>query len=588
MKRLVKIMVPILMVFVILFSIVWYLFIYDTQFTRDMLLNQARYWESKGNLSVSTWFYDLAYKHSGKDEAVAIELAQQFKNAGNYTKAEHTLTTAIADGGSVDVYVALCQTFVEQNKLLDAVNMLDNVSNSTIFNQLDVMRPAAPTANLADGVYHDYIQLTLSAPNCTIYYTTDGSYPSKDSASTQMPIELPQGATIVRALCIDQNGLVSPLVEYHYIINDIVEDTFLEDPVLEQWVRDQLKLPADQTLSTEHLWTFTDMVLPQGVTSLADLSKFTKLTSLLIKDGKFDNFSALSELSELQELTITGIPLNSQALSAIAQLPKLTALTLSNCSLSGINELAAATGLIHLDLSKNMIGNLSALSYMPNLTYVFLGSNAITASSLEALSGLGMLKELDLSHNSIEAVLPLAQCPGLYVLNLSNNLLSSTLDPDTNEWSQPLLGLEQLTELRVLSLANNLLTDVSCLSQLTNLMDLNFSKNQITDITHLSSLTGLCSLDFSENLITQLPQFHEDIPLTSINGSRNKLTSLRELQGLSQLAQIRMDDNAGITSVEPLADCEALAYVSLFRTGVEDVSCLKDLGIYIGYSKAES
>jgi hypothetical protein len=175
MKRLVKIMVPILMVFVILFSIVWYLFIYDTQFTRDMLLNQARYWESKGNLSVSTWFYDLAYKHSGKDEAVAIELAQQFKNAGNYTKAEHTLTTAIADGGSVDVYVALCQTFVEQNKLLDAVNMLDNVSNSTIFNQLDVMRPAAPTANLADGVYHDYIQLTLSAPNCTIYYTTDGS-----------------------------------------------------------------------------------------------------------------------------------------------------------------------------------------------------------------------------------------------------------------------------------------------------------------------------------------------------------------------------------------------------------------------------
>lgn len=588
MKRLVKILVPILMVFVILFSIVWYLFIYDTQFTRDMLLDQARYWESKGNLSVSTWFYDLAYKQSGKDEAVAMELAQQFKNAGNYTKAEYTLTSAIADGGSVDVYVALCQTFVEQNKLLDAVNMLDNVSNSTIFTQLNMMRPAAPAASAAEGVYHDYIKVTLTAPDCTIYYTTDGSYPSKDSASTQMPIELPLGTTTIKALCVDQNGLVSPLAEYHYILSDIVEDTFLEDPVLEQWVRDQLKLPEDQTLSTEHLWTFTDMVLPQGVTSLEDLSKFTKLTSLLIKDGKFENYSVLSELTELQELTITGTPLNSQALSAIAQLPKLTALTLSNCSLSGINELAAATGLIHLDLSKNMIGNLSALSYMPNLTYLFLSSNAITASSLESLSGLGMLKELDLSHNSIEAVLPLAQCPGLYVLNLSNNLLSSTLDPETNEWSQPLLGLEQLTELRVLSVSNNLLTDVSCLSQLTNLMDLNISKNQITDITHLSSLTELCNLDFSENQIARLPQFHADTPLVSINGCRNQLTSLQELSGLSQLAQVRMDDNVGITSVEPLASCEALAYVSLFRTGVEDVSCLKDLGIYIGYSKADS
>lgn len=588
MKRLVKIMVPLLMVFVILFSTVWYFFIYDTQFARDVLLNQARYWESKGNLSVSTWFYDLAYKHSGKDEKVAIELAQQFKESGNYTKAEVTLTNAIADGGSVNVYVALCQTFVEQNKLLDAVNMLNNVSNTAIWTQLDMMRPDAPQANLTPGVYNDYIQITLSAPNCTLYYTTDGSYPSKASAQTQMPIVLPQGATTIKALCIDSNGLISPLVEYQYTLTDIVEDTFLEDPVLEQWVRNQLDIPSEQTLTTEDLWNITDMVLPEDVTTLADLSKFTKLTSLLIKDGKFDNFSALSELPELQELTITGTPLDSPALSAIAQLPKLTALTLSGCSISSINELAAATGLIHLDLSKNMIGNLSALSYMPNLTHVYLSSNALTAASLKPLSALSQLKELDLSHNSIEAVLPLAQCPGLYVLDLSNNLLSSTLDPVTNLWSQPLLGLEQLTQLRVLYLANNQLTDVSCLSQLTNLMDLNLSRNQITDITCLSSLTELCSLDFSDNQIAQLPQFSAECPLASINGSQNLLTSLAELSGLSQLTQVRMDDNVGITSVEPLAGCEALAFVSLFRTGVEDVSCLEELDIYIGYSKAES
>ena len=586
MKRSLKIMVPILMVFVILFSIVWYLFVYDTQFTKDMLIAQARYQESKGNLTSAAWFYNLAYEHSGKDETVAMELAQHFIDAGNYTKAEYTLSSAIADGAGVDVYIALCKTYVEQNKFLDAVKMLDNITDPYISSQINLMRPTAPTPDYAPNSYNDYIQIQLSAQADMLYCTVDGSYPTANSPAIQMPIALKQGKTIIKALAVNKNGLVSPLVELHYTLSDIVEDTFLEDATLEQWVRDYLKIPADQTLTTEDLWNITDLVLPTGVTTLEDLSKFTKLQTLLIDSGNFDNFSVLSELINLEELTITNTPLDGQALSAIAQLPKLTALTLSGCSISSINELSTASGLISLDLSKNMIGNLTALSSMPNLTYLFLSGNAITASSLESLSSLSMLREVDLSHNSIEAVSPLASCKNLYVLDLSNNLLSATLDPVTNEWSQPLLGLEELTELRVLSLANNTLQDVNVLSQLTLLIELDISQNQINDITCLSSLQNLCDLDFSNNMVSQLPQFHSSTPLATINGSRNQLTSLQELQGLSKLKQVRMDDNVGITSVQPLAQCPALTFVSLFRTGVDDVSCLKDRQIYLGYSKA--
>ena len=129
MKKFNKILVPILLVLLILGSIVWYLFVYDRNFTRDFLLQQARYNDMYGNSKIASLFYDLAYKFSDKDENVAIELAQQYKADGNYTKAEYTLSNAVFDGGTVELYIALCQTYVEQDKLLDAVTMLDNVTD---------------------------------------------------------------------------------------------------------------------------------------------------------------------------------------------------------------------------------------------------------------------------------------------------------------------------------------------------------------------------------------------------------------------------------------------------------------------------
>ena len=80
MNKALKRILPILLGIVIICSILWYLFSYDRAFTRDMLLWNARYFEAKGNHSISAWFYDQAYLHSGKDEQVAIELAEKFKD----------------------------------------------------------------------------------------------------------------------------------------------------------------------------------------------------------------------------------------------------------------------------------------------------------------------------------------------------------------------------------------------------------------------------------------------------------------------------------------------------------------------------
>ena len=147
MKKTIRILVPLVLTLVILLCTFWYFFIYDRELTRDILLSAARSFDNRGQLKAAAWLYDRAYRQAGDNESVAIELANQYKSADNYTKAENTLMKAISDGGGIDLYIALSKTFVEQDKLLDAVKMLDSVKDPEIKQILDRMRPPAPTCS---------------------------------------------------------------------------------------------------------------------------------------------------------------------------------------------------------------------------------------------------------------------------------------------------------------------------------------------------------------------------------------------------------------------------------------------------------
>lgn len=74
---------------------------------------------------------------------------------------------------------------------------------------------AAPIADLPSGVYSEALTLHLQAEG-TIYYTTDGSRPTKDSAVYSAPLEI-TGVTTVRALCVSGNR-TSALSSFTYAV----------------------------------------------------------------------------------------------------------------------------------------------------------------------------------------------------------------------------------------------------------------------------------------------------------------------------------------------------------------------------------
>ncbi len=569
MKSSLKRIVPILLVIVTICAIGWYLLVYDTAFTRDMLLQQARFFEHQGNHSIAAWLYSAAYHQSGNDDQVAIELAEQFKANGNYSKAEYTLSNAIAASGSVELYIALCNTYVEQDKLFDAVTMLDHISDPSVKAQLDALRPAIPTATPAPGFYSQYITVTVENTSGTLYVSSDGEYPTVKEDLYTGGIPLSAGENTIYALAIGENGLVSPRAVFGYTVGGVIEQITLSDSSLDALVRQTLGVDENYRLLTSDLWRVTSLVLPKGISDLKDLQHFPYLTSLVIDNCSAADLQVLSTLTALTELSITSTVVSGQDLAAIASLPKLSSLTLEDCMLSSIQNLSGAQNLTYLNLSGNAIQDVSALSFMSGLESLDLSRNALT--NLSYLSALTNLKALDVSYNSLASVVPLAGCTALEDLNISHNSIGN------------LSGIEALPKLTRLNAGGNTLTEVDLLAGLSGLTELILSHNTLLDITSLSALTGVQYIDISYNEIEALPQWSKDCALVHINAASNKLTDISPLAGFKNLNTAILDNN-GLETLDPLASCRNMIRVDASGNPIQDVSKLKGQSIIVNYT----
>ena len=573
MRNPLKRVVAVLLAIAVMACAVWYIFVYDRDFARDMLLAQARYLDSDGRADMAAWFYDQAYAFADNDEDVAIELAQQYKDSGNYTKAEYTLSRAIADGPSAKLYTALCKTYVEQDKLIDAVAMLDKISNPAIKAELDALRPAVPSVSMAPGYYTQYISLDIRAENGALYVSHDGEYPSVNEDAFDGTMDLPQGETTIYALSIGEDGLVSPLGIYGYTIGGVIEPVVFADPAIEAQVRSDLALDEETVIYSNDLWTITSFSVPQDATVYTDLTRMIYLKDLTILEGFTEELGCLASLSELESLLITGCTPSKEILTTIAAMEHLNELTLAHCGLSDISPLVNAHGLEYLDLSYNSIGDVTPISSLPNLKTLYLSHNALT--DLTALNGLTNLETLHVSYNSLTSIAPISANLALKELHASNNLIVS------------LGALNNLPELTTLDVGHNYLTDVSILGNCSGLIELDISNNSLTDISALAPLMNLRFFNCSYNAITALPDWSAGIALVKLDASYNQISDLEPLRQMVSLNILNMDYNPELSSIEPLTYCPVLIEVNLFGTKVIDVDILTQQSIIVNYNPTE-
>ena len=585
MKRALRVILPLLLVLVILASTVWYLLIYDPDFTRDTILASAREFDKGGHHKVAAMLYDLAYLQSKGGDEVAIELAEHYKSIGNYTKAEYTLSGAISDGGTVELYKALCKTYVEQDKILDAVNMLANIKDPQIKAKIDEMRPLTPSFDPLPGFYSQYITVSVHSTGSDLYINANGEYPSINaemerkqevaayikriitaffsgqSISQEAPqdfstvsVTLPQGETTIYAVAIGSDSLVSELSIQGYTVGGVIEKVKLADSEMDAHIRQLLNFNSGRTIYTNDLWTVTELELTSDIKDFSDLKYFPYLKKLTITDCGASDLTSVSTLTELKELSVTGAELSQDSLKAIGTLRGLEKLTLSNCGLSTVAPLEGLTALTYLDLSKNTLRNIGIFAGFTKLQELHMSSNALT--DLDALSGLTDMKVLDISNNSLQSLKPIHSLTGITTLNAATNAFES------------IEGLGALTALTSLDLDQNLLKDISPLSGCTKLEELTVSNNKLEDISVVAQLTSLVRLTFHHNEVEELPDFPAGHKLAAVDAAYNKLSTIEQLKTLQDLYFLDIDYNEEVSTLDWLLGSHHLMKVNCYGTKI--------------------
>lgn len=530
MKKSLKILIPVALVLIILITACWFFLFYNRTLATDLLQNSARSMAAKGRYERSVSYYHSAWKLMPERTDLPIELAETYAEAGNFTKAEYTLVSAIAaNPNNYELYAALCRAYVEQDKLLDAVQMLDRISSESVKEALNQRRPAAPVITPESGYYSEYIQVAVETSEPTIYLTTDGEYPSSDSHLYSGPVDLETGETTVIALAVNEDGLVSPAAVSGFTIGGVVEEIKLADTAIDSAVRGLLHLEASEVIMTDDLWTIAALELPDTVTDISALSNFSGLKTLSIHDVSGLDFTVLRQLSGLTELDLSGCTISTEGMEAIGSLTELRKLTLDGCAITDLTPFTPLTKLTHLTLSNNSIEDIGVLSLMLELEKVKLANNPI--SSIAGLSTCSKLKTLDITRCGVTSLGSLSEKDALTTLLASNNKIADL---------SPLEGCKELSELVL-------------------------TENMVDDISILTKLPALTNFTADHNKITKIPDFdQESCLLVRFSANYNEIEDISGLSGIASLNYVNLDYNK-IKDISPLT-----ANINLIQLDVWD------------------
>ncbi len=567
MKRVLIKLAIFILVLSILAGTAWFFLMYRPDITASLFCKFGSSAFENENYDKAVTWYRRANKLMETDQDISVRLADAYRASGNYTKAEYTLSNAIAQGGSLEVYLGLCRVYVEQDKLLDAVNMLDQIAVPEIKAQLDAQRPSAPTTNLEPGFYNQYMDLELTAESGTLYANFQGEFPSTKNVYSG-PVSLPLGESNVLAVAVNEDGLVSPLSSFGYTIGGIVEPVTLSDPALDAYVRDLLSRSEGSELTTADLWSIEEMNIAADVADLSDLHYFTGLKRLSIQPRDSLNLDFLAACTKLESLTLSGSTVDPESLPLIGALSHLTTLNMSGCGLSTLAGLEPLTALTTVDLSQNIISDLTPLAGNTALTQLNLRSNVVTSAS--AVANFTELTQLILEDNSLTDASALSSCVKLQNLDISNNSLTT------------FPGIGKLTALENLDASANKLTSIAGIGSCTALKNLDLSNNKLETMDEMVSLVNVINLDVSYNDIKTIPDFPDTVALSEFNGCHNFFEDVSGLAGLKKLNNVYLDYN-NITDINVLSSCPYLIQVNVFSTNVTDVTALQDMGVIISY-----
>ena len=224
-----------------------------------------------------------------------------------------------------------------------------------------------------------------------------------------------------------------------------------------------------------------------------------------------------------------------------------------------LKGLETATNLRSLELRHNLISDVSPLARLIQLDHINAEDNVI--SDLSPLSGLINLNGLHVHHNLISDLLPISRLINLRRLNISHNVVTDL---------SPIAGLIRLESV---SMSENPLGDLSPLTGLTSLRRFHSWGTPILNLTALVDLPKLRVIDICGGDLSDLSVLAGFTTLRELYLAGNEISDISPLASLTGLTRLNLENNQ-ISDVSPLASLPNLIQIDLNNNEIVDFSPL--------------
>ena len=517
-------------------------------------------YKSKGNAKVEKGQYvqaiddfNTARSWKKKKQEIYLLLADAYAKAEDFDSAGSIIDEAIQkkittkQSGLEELYVMRVKVLTTAGRLSEAANYINSLEDQYIRKRIEASRPADLAYTPQQGSYDRTQKMTITVREGeTVYYTTDGSYPTKFSNIYVEPITIANGTTRITAVSVNTEGLVSPVLSAEFTITNDYQEVVFDDPKMELMVRAALNKNV-------------------GVIRVKELENVVSLSNAGI-DGYLRTLSDLELMPNLKEFYIE----NETKLISMSQISgrtELTSLSLVNCELetSDIDALGSLTKLETVDLSDNNLTSISVFANLPELKYVFLTHNNI--SDITPLTSLSKLLVADLSQNSITELPDFSKAPMIEALYLAKNKISD------------LSSVHTIPNIITLDVSYNLITNAKNIGMLTMLETLVISNNNVTNFDFLTNLTALSSLDVSGTSIVNTTPL-ASLPLVVLNANNTSIGTVKDICKITTLTSLEIS-NTGISSIASLGAIPNLDYLDISGCQINDLTSLSTFnGLY--------
>lgn len=402
--------------------------------------------------------YQQALDIDPKNVEANLGLAEAYDSNQMYAYAEAVYKDMLEqDDGQAEAYVKLAELYIRLEQLEEARDLLDTavdkVENEEVSMLYEITRPEPPRVNHEEGAYSDRIRVELipAEESHTIYYTLDGTEPTKESALYTEPLILRNGVTSIKTISMNSTGYSSDIATYEYDIQ--IEDVLvtLEEPVIERIIREKLSIPYGDPIYNDDIEQITQIYIVGNqvqtgenrysvfleeyqytvdsrtyslygegeIATLNDLRYMPFLEKVVVEYQPGLDISALASCSRVTELSLVGDGLENNALGVLSQMGQLTRLNLGWNEISDIQPLAALSNLTVLSVWGNQIRSIEPAGSLTQLVYLDFSDNQV--SDIQPLSGLTNLQQLWMYRNQVTDIGAVTALSALQVLMVRDN-----------------------------------------------------------------------------------------------------------------------------------------------------------------------